>query len=152
MTEQTQTNKAVSASKLIAADPEEIFELLANPSRHQEFDGSGTVVGEQTGNAERLELGARFGMSMKMGVPYRISNEVVEFEEGKRIAWRHFGHHVWRYVLEPQDGGTLVTESFDWSDARIPPKLYEMVGYPSKNKANIVATLDRLAEVVEAKP
>ena len=32
--------------------------------------------------------------------------EVVEFEEDRRIAWRHYGHHIWRYTLEPTDGGT----------------------------------------------
>ena len=40
-------------------------------------------------------------MKMKIGAPYKILNEVVEFEEGRRIAWRHFAGHIWRYILEP---------------------------------------------------
>lgn len=150
MTTTESTAKVVSVSKLIKADPATIFELLADPSRHCEFDGSDTVVAGANSNPQRLSEGSRFGMSMRLGIRYKMSNEVVEFEEGRRIAWRHFGHHVWRYELEPTDGGTLVTESFDWGAARIPSKLYELVGYPEKNKANIAKTLDRLADVVEA--
>ena len=57
-------------------------------------------------------------MSMKKGVPYKITNEVVEFDEPTVIAWRHMGQHVWRYRLRPVDGGTEVTEEFDWGVAR----------------------------------
>lgn len=141
--------KEVSVSRLIEAEPAIIFDLLADPARHSEFDGSGTVVAGSTTNPERLGLGARFGMSMRMGVPYKMSNEVVEFVESERIAWRHFGHHIWRYVLEPQDSGTLVTETFDWGSARIPALFYELAQYPKTNKANIAKTLERLAAVTE---
>jgi hypothetical protein len=53
-------------------------------------------------------------MSMRLYVPYRITNTVVEFEEGKQIGWRHFGGHIWRYILAPVEGGTMVTEQFDY--------------------------------------
>ena len=105
----------VSASRVIAASPEAIFDLLADPDQHHVIDGSGTVQAARSGNPTRLTLGAKFGMDMKMGVPYKITNEVVELEENRRIAWRHFGHHIWRYELEPVEGGTKVTESFDWA-------------------------------------
>ncbi|MEM9564467.1 MAG: SRPBCC family protein [Actinomycetota bacterium] len=150
MSEDTTTGsdeRVVSVERQIAAPPETIFELLADPAAHSSFDGSGTVQAAR-GNPERLSLGARFGMDMRFGVPYRISNEVVEFEENRLIAWRHFGHHVWRYRLEPNDGGTLVTESFDWGSARFPPA-YEWVGYPAKHEVNMTKTLERLAELVE---
>jgi hypothetical protein len=60
----------------------------------------------------------RFGMAMRMGLPYRISNRVVEFEEGRRVAWMHFSRAVWRWEFVDVEGGTQVTESFDWSNAR----------------------------------
>ena len=142
------TERVVSIDRLIAAEPGVIFDLLADPAAHSRFDGSDTVVEARSENPGRLELGARFGMNMRLGVPYRISNEVVEFEENRRIAWRHFGHHIWRYELEPADGGTLVTESFDWSQARFPP-LYEWVGYPDRHRQNMTRTLERLADLVE---
>ena len=103
----------VSVSQFVPATPQQIFELLATPKRHCEIDGSGTLRGELSGPA-RLSLGAKFGMSMRMYVPYRITNIVVGFEEGKQIGWRHFGGHIWRYILAPVEGGTLVTEQFDY--------------------------------------
>ncbi len=139
---------AVSASRTIAAPPEKIFDLLADPTRHREIDGSASVQAARTGSPTRLGLGDRFGMDMKIGLKYRITNEVVEFDDNRRIAWRHFGHHVWRYELEPTEGGTVVTESFDWTDARS-RKLIELMGYPKKNLAAIEKTLERLANVVE---
>jgi hypothetical protein len=39
---------------------------------------------------ERLSAGARFGMEMNLKVDYKILNTVCEFEEGRRIGWRHF--------------------------------------------------------------
>lgn len=142
--------KVVSVQREIAAEASVIFDLLADPAKHHVFDGSETVVEGHPSNPDRLSLGAKFGMSMKMGVPYRITNEVVEFDEDKLIAWRHFGHHVWQYRLEQlDDSRTLVTESFDWGQARFPP-FYEWVGYPARHKANISKSLERLAGAVEA--
>ncbi|MFZ8998388.1 MAG: SRPBCC family protein [Ilumatobacteraceae bacterium] len=144
------SDRSVSGSKVIAADPGPIFDLLADPARHGEIDGSGTVLAVR-GGSRRLALGSKFGMDMKLGpLPYRISNEVVEFEENRRIAWAHLGGHRWRYELEPVEGGTEVTETFDWSTARS-PKFIELMGYPKKHPANIAATLDRLAALFEAR-
>jgi uncharacterized protein YndB with AHSA1/START domain len=137
-------DRQVSRSVLLATPPEPVFDLLADPSRHAEVDGSGSVRKAVKG-PDRLALGSRFAMSMKLGLPYRISNEVVEFEENRRIAWRHFGHHVWRYELEPVDGGTRVTETFDYAPARA-PALLERLGMVKRNERSIDATLERLRE------
>jgi uncharacterized protein YndB with AHSA1/START domain len=128
----------------VPAPAEAIFELLSDPSAHQLFDGSGSVRGASTTTPERLTLGSKFGMRMRIGVPYRITNEVVEFDEPRLIAWRHLGGHVWRYVLEPSDGGTTVTEEFDWRPARSALALRAMRA-PTRNRESIEATLDRLA-------
>ena len=81
----------VSASITIDAPPDTVFAILADPRQHARIDGSGSVQEITTGPA-RLHLGAKFGMEMKLfGLPYSISNRVVEFEEGRRIAWRHVG-------------------------------------------------------------
>ena len=109
------TARQVSRSIEIDAPPSTVFDLLADPRRHPDFDGSGTVRSAISGPS-RLSLGARFGVAMRIRLPYRISNTVVEFEEDRRIAGRHFGRHGWRYELTPTDaGGTRVTETFDWS-------------------------------------
>jgi uncharacterized protein YndB with AHSA1/START domain len=141
--------RVVSVSRVIDASPEVIFDVIADPARHGEMDGSGMVQNVR-GESKRLELGSTFGMDMKFGpLPYRISNKVVEFEEGRLLAWAHMGGHRWRYELEPVDGGTKVTESFDWSTARS-PKMIELMGYPKKHPANMEATLERLAALVES--
>ncbi|MGA9279517.1 SRPBCC family protein [Ilumatobacter sp.] len=125
-----------------------IFDLLADPSRHCEFDGSGTVQASRDTAPERLSLGAKFGMDMKMFVPYRMTNEVVEFTENETIAWRHFGGHIWRYRLDEVAGGTRITEEFDWRPSR-GHTILRMLKYPEKNADGIEKTLVRLAELVD---
>jgi uncharacterized protein YndB with AHSA1/START domain len=143
-------SKSVSTERLIAAPAEKIFAVLADPNQHCVIDGSGTVKRTRSG-PERLALGARFGMAMHHWLPYPVTNEVVEFEEGRRIAWRHMAHDVWRYELEPRDDATLVRETFDWSHGR-GRKVIEMMGVPKQNLASMEKTLDRLAAHVEAGP
>ncbi|GAA4820196.1 SRPBCC family protein [Actinomycetospora corticicola] len=143
------STRQVSRDIVIDASPSEVFDLLADPRRHGEFDGSGTVRSAIKG-PDRLSLGSSFGMSMKLGVPYTINNTVVEFEQDRRIAWRHLGHHRWRYELTPVDGGTQVTETFDWSDSRAPAVL-ELLRYPATNTRAIEKTLPRLKAVVEGR-
>ena len=130
----------VSTSRVIAAPPQEIFEVLADPARHPIIDGSGTLVGAK-GNPPRLYLGAKFGMKMSFHATMR--NKVLEFDEGKQSAWRHIGQHVWRYELEPVDGGTKVTETFDWRPSPL-AWLLEKQGTPAKNLASMEQTLVRL--------
>ncbi len=138
-------SRSVSRSVTVAAAPAEVFEVLADPRTHPEIDGSGTVKGRIRG-PERLSDGARFGMRMHYLVPYVITSTVVEFEEGRTIAWRHFGHHVWRYELTASgDGGTVVTETFDYAPARS-PKVLELAGIPAKNATSIEKTLARLQQ------
>ena len=141
--------KVIQASRLVKATPQEIFELLADPRKHSLIDGSGSVQNARVNAPERLSLGAKFGMDMKIGLPYRITNEVVEFDEPKQIGWRHMGGHIWRYVLEPANGGTMVTEQFDWTHSKSPIVL-KLMGAFDKNEKAIAATLERLAAHYES--
>lgn len=141
------SERQVSVRRTIPAPAAAIFAVLADAAQHPRIDGSGTVKASRDTNHEPLRLGSRFGMDMKMGVPYRISNEVVEFEQDRLIAWRHFGGHRWRYELVPVDGGTEVIETFDWSTSKA-PWFIELVGYPRRHPPAMAATLERLEEVV----
>ena len=144
----------VSVEKVVHATPEAVFDLLANPRRHSELDGSGTVKDVVDG-PERLTLGAVFGMDMHMGGPYQMTNTVVEFEENRRIAWQPrptnaiasklVGGRIWRYELEPVEGGTRVRETWDISQERIPPLVWP---YRFKVRGDLAKTLDRLEQVV----
>ena len=141
--------KKSSASRRIKATPEAIFDILADPTQHILFDGSGTVQ-STSDTSGRLAMGSKFAMTMKFKfLPYRIGNTVVEFEENRLIAWQHFGKHRWRYELEPlDDSTTLVTETFDWSTS-IAAKAIEAAGYPKSNLRSIEETLDSLAALLE---
>ncbi|GAA4377990.1 SRPBCC family protein [Paeniglutamicibacter cryotolerans] len=132
-----------SRRRIVAAGPHEIFELLSDPAMHPVIDGSGTVRASR-GAAEKLVLGSTFGMDMRLGVPYRITNRVVEFEQDKLIAWRHFNGHRWRYELEPVAGGTLVTETWDASRLRYKWVLRPL-GFTRSTGPNMERTLERLA-------
>ena len=137
--------KIVSHSVVVPAPAQDIFNLLADPRRHSEIDGSGSVKAAKVNAPERLSLGSKFGMEMKIVVPYKMTNEVVEFEEGKQIGWRHFGGHIWRYILEPVEGGTKVTEQFDWNTNKSPLML-KVMNAVENNSKSIQKTLDNLVK------
>lgn len=141
-------DQQVSVSRIIPHPPKAIFDLLASPAGHIRMDGSGTVKGMVRG-PERLELGSKFKMKMRMGVPYSIASVVREFEEDKLIAWAHLGKHRWRFELEPMEGGTEVTETFDYSTA-LWPRAIEMGGYHKRHPANMEATLARIEELLDS--
>jgi hypothetical protein len=137
--------KIVSHSVVVPAPAQDVFNLLADPRRHSEIDGSGSVKAARIDAPERLSLGAKFSMDMRIVLPYKMTNEVVEFEEGKQIGWRHFGGHIWRYILEPVEGGTKVTEQFDWNTNKSPLML-KVMNAVDKNSASIQKTLDNLVK------
>ena len=140
----------VSATTTIAAPPATIFAILADPRQHARIDGSGTVRGVVSG-PERLELGSKFGMRMRIGAPYRIRNTVVEYDQDRLIAWRHLGTHRWRYELEPTAGGTRVTETWDVSHCNGATRwVLGVLGYPRTHARSIERTLDTLKAVAEA--
>ena len=148
-------NDVVTVERVIPAEAGAIFDLLADPSRHHDIDGSGTVR-EAKGGSERLALGSRFGMSMKMGIPYSMVSEVVEFEEDRRIAWQTRGPgwlgskvagRIWRYELEPVDGGTRVRESWDIRQESPLTRPVVRRGAEATRK-NMAATLERIEEVL----
>ena len=139
-----------SATVTVAAPPATVFAIVADPRQHARIDGSGTVR-EAVSGPDRLELGSRFGMSMKMGAPYRISNKVVEHEPDRLIAWRHVGLHRWRYELTPTaDGGTEVTETWDLSHYPAPLRALLSGLFGERTQAAIDATLVKLKAAAEA--
>jgi uncharacterized protein YndB with AHSA1/START domain len=148
----------VSVERVIPASPGQVFGLLADATKHQAFDGSGMVREAREGSSEPLRLGSVFGMSMKKGLPYRTVNEVIEYEQDRRIAWQTrgggilkylIGGRVWRYELQPVTGGTLVRESWDISrdSMRLP---FKHSSLPSITEKNMARTLKRIERVVVA--
>jgi hypothetical protein len=106
-------------AKLVINKPaKELFDFVSQPSNHSRIDGSGMVKRKLIG-PEKLFLGAKFGMKMKQGIPYYIKNQVIDFQDGKTIAWQHILHNVWRYEFNAVDKNTTeVTETWDARGAR----------------------------------
>jgi uncharacterized protein YndB with AHSA1/START domain len=142
-------NRCRSTTIVINADPATVFDVLADPAQHGLFDGSGTVKGQLSG-PPRLYLGATFAMRMRWVAPYLIRSRVVEYEEDRQIAWRHPMRHIWRYELIPVEGGTQVTESFDYSPSPAAP-IYERIKVVEHNEHSIEASLQQLKVLVESR-
>ena len=142
-----------SVERVIAAPPEKIFDLLADPARHHDIDGSGSVV-ESKESSQRLALGSKFGMSMKLGIPYSMESTIIEFDENRRIAWQSrppgiggklAGGRIWRYELEPDDGGTRVRESWDISQERFK---WMVQAARKKARTSMEQTLENIEKLV----
>ncbi len=123
--------KSVEVTRKIEAPAGHLFEILANPSRHMEFDGSAMLRGAVTHGAV-AGVGDTFTMKMhRLGRDYLMINYVVDFETNRRIFWEPApgdldtaggnaskigvpSGYRWGYILTPErDRVTLVTEVFD---------------------------------------
>src|SRR5258707_12334938 len=100
----TEVPKVVTASREIAAPADKIFELIADPSLQPRWDGNDNLAEARSGQRVRA-VGDVFTMMLTMGS--LRANHVVEFEEGRVIAWRPSEPgkkppgHLWRWQLEP---------------------------------------------------
>ena len=147
---ETGKEEVKSARIVINAPAEKIFAILSNPRRHKEIDGTKTIQ-ENISGPDKLVLGSKFGMKMRLGIDYRIQNTVVEYEENSLIGWRHLGRWIWRYELVnigPQM--TQVTETFDASRAPLISKAWLSLrkAYPWTQKA-VAKTLVQLKSTCE---
>jgi len=147
---ETGKEEVKSARIVINAPAEKIFAILSNPHRHKEIDGTKTIQ-ENISGPDKLVLGSKFGMKMRLGINYRIQNTVVEYEENSLIGWRHLGRWIWRYELVnigPQI--TQVTETFDASRAPLISKAWLSLrkAYPWTQKA-VAKTLVQLKSTCE---
>lgn len=138
--------RKVSRAVEVQAPAAEVFDIVADPHRHGELDGSGTVLDTVTG-PRRLARDARFSVKMRQhGVPYRITSRVTDFDDGRVVEWRHPMGHRWRWEFTPLSADlTRVTETFDYSQVdSVRAKGLEFFGYPQRNGAGIEATLRQL--------
>ncbi len=135
-----------SASTHVDAPAGEVFAYLCRPVNHPEISGDGSVKGDRHGPETLTGIGDTFGMSMKMyGLPYRITNTVVEYEPARLIAWCHPGKHRWRWEVESEEGGgCTVTETFDMSTSPLKPVL-RLMGFPQKHQANVERSVANVA-------
>jgi hypothetical protein len=159
-------SKQLHASRVINAPASAIFAILADPNRHGVIDGSGMLRGPHPGAEPVTAVGQTFRMRMhhpQLG-DYTSMNTITSFEPEARIGWAPCldpssrdlltklgvakeGGHTFTYDLREADGGgTVVTETYDWSGvedpnfAKLCPLLSEM---------QLSETLERIAKEVE---
>jgi uncharacterized protein YndB with AHSA1/START domain len=142
--------RVVTAGRETAAGAQEIFELIADPAQQPRWDGNDNLA--QAPSGQRVHaVGDVFTMATTTGNVRE--NHVVEFEEGRRIAWRPAEPgrpapgHLWRWELQPIDSGhTRVTHTYDWTELtdekRIPRAR-------ATTADRLRASVDRLATLAE---
>lgn len=150
MDDKAEAARVVAASREIAAPAEVIFELIADPSQQPRWDGNENLAEAPTGQRVRA-VGDVFVMTISQGGDRE--NRIVEFEEGRRIAWRpsEVGKeppgHLWRWELEPlSDNRTLVTHTYDWSKLTDEKRL---IRARATTADKLQASIDRLAALAE---
>ena len=142
--------RIASASREIAASADRIFELIADPVQQPRWDGNDNLAAAV--DRQRVTAaGDVFTMTTTKG--NARENHVVEFEEGRRIAWKPAepGHeppgHLWRWELEPLDPSrTLVTHTYDWTRLTDEKRLARA---RATTADRLQASIDRLAALVE---
>lgn len=143
--------RVVSASREISAPAAQIFELIADPSQQPRWDGNDNLAEAPPGQRVRA-AGDVFTMALTKKGAVR-ENHVVEFDEGRRIAWRPSEPgqkppgHLWRWELEPVDSSsTRVVHTYDWTELTDESRI-ERAQATTPDK--LQASLDRLAAIAE---
>lgn len=123
-----------------------LWQLAANPHRHHEFDGSGSLSSNVTGPTQ-LSTGDTFHVWMhRFGLPYTIPMRVITVEQARTIAWQHPSKHIWRWTFTPaDDGGTWVTETFDYTQVHpILLRAWKLLNIYHANAYSIRTSLQQL--------
>ena len=152
----TDSRDVETVERTIPQPAEAIFAFLANPRRHREIDGSGALRDAKRG-PERVKLGDQFSMAMKLGIPYTMVSTIIEFEDNRRIAWqsrspgwmgKFAGGRIWRYELEPVEGGTRVRETWDISQEKGTKFLLRADRVHKHTRESMEATLEKIEKLL----
>jgi uncharacterized protein YndB with AHSA1/START domain len=142
--------RVVSASRDVGAPADRVFALIADPARQPEWDGNDNLS-EAAPGQRVCAVGDVFVMTTTKGSVRE--NHVVEFEEGRRIAWMPSEPgqpppgHLWRWELEPlDDERCLVTHTYDWTNLTDETRLPRARATTVDRLANSVDRLAALAE------
>ncbi|MFF0634936.1 SRPBCC family protein [Nocardia sp. NPDC004151] len=140
----------VSAEREVAAGAARIFELIADPAQQPRWDGNDNLAHAQPGQRVRA-VGDVFEMTLTHGVVRQ--NQIVEFEEARRIAWlpsepgAQPPGHLWRWELEPLgDNRTRVRHTYDWTNLADEKRL---VRARATTPQMLRGSVDRLAALAE---
>jgi Polyketide cyclase / dehydrase and lipid transport len=151
------TSERLEVQRTIAADPATIFRVLCDPQGHVSIDSSGMLqaaTGEPVtavGDSFVVHMDREALNDYPLGL-YDVTVTITTFVPEREIAWTILGQirppigHVYGYMLEPIDDGTLVTSYYDWSS--IDPTWKEAGIFPVLSEGALRATLGILARTV----
>ncbi len=150
VTETSDAPRIVHASRDVAASADTIFELIADPAQQPRWDGNDNLAQAKPGQRVRA-VGAVFTTTLTNGADR--DNHIVEFEEGRRIAWNPSEPgqtppgHLWRWEVEPIDEHTArVTHTYDWTNLHDEKR---EVRARATTADKLLASVDRLAAIAE---
>lgn len=149
-------NTNVTVQRTIDAPAQAVFDVLSNPARHAEIDGSGFIVSDE--KTDRItENGQVFRMNMQgdhMGGEYQTDNHVVGYDKNHLLAWKTAPADTdppgwqWSWQLAPQGSeSTDVQLTYDWSQVT-DQKLLDKVGFPLVSQQQLENSLSNLASAV----
>jgi len=148
----TDDTKIVTATRTIDARAAALFELIADPSRQPAWDGNDNLAHADVG--QRVHGVGDVFHTVLTGDGAVRDNHVVEFDEGRRIAWcpsdpgAEPAGHLWRWELEPtSDGRTRVTHTYDWTHLNDPRRMNRA---RSTTPEKLSVSLENLAAAVES--
>jgi uncharacterized protein YndB with AHSA1/START domain len=139
----------ISVTGTVDAPVERVFALLADPDRHPDLDGSGTVHASHT-HLAITEVGDVFVIEMEHPARgrYRVENHVVRYEPDRALAWmpaavgKPPSGHVWGWELESTaDDRTAVRHYHDWSEVTDPELLARVREVPPEAMEETIANL-----------
>jgi uncharacterized protein YndB with AHSA1/START domain len=140
----------IQVSRIVEAPVERVFALIADPDRHPDLDGTGTLRASRT-HTVITEVGDVFIMDVHAHDIGRNQSQsvVTTYVRDRALGWAPgpvdrdpFGH-TFTFTLEPNgDDQTLVTLTYDWSAVTDEQLLATM---PRVSKEELSRSLDRLA-------
>jgi uncharacterized protein YndB with AHSA1/START domain len=147
---------SITVSRTIDASTKDLFDVLSNPERHPELDGSGFVVSDE--KTDRISgTGDVFRMNMTgdhMGGDYQTDNTVTGYDANHLLAWQTAPADTeppgWEWTWELKAEGsdsTDVSLTYDWSKVT-DPELLKKISFPLVDEAALEDSLDRLAAAV----
>ncbi|MBC9955690.1 SRPBCC family protein [Yimella sp. cx-51] len=149
-------DQKIVVHRTIEASADAIFDVVTNPRRHKELDGSGFIRSEEHGD-RITATGQVFTMNMEgdhMGGEYKTDNHVTGYAHDRLVAWQTAPAGTepkgweWVWELEPQgQHQTEVTLTYDWSKVT-DKELLRKVTFPLIKKEELEHSLQRLAETV----
>ena len=150
-------SERIEVQRLIEADPASIFGVLCDPQGHVAIDSSGMLQSAHgdpvaaVGDSFVVHMDREALNDFPLGC-YDVTVSITRFVPDREIAWTILGRlrpqigHVYGYILEPTDEGTLVTSYYDWSN--IDPVWREAAIFPILSEGALRATLGILDRTV----